>query len=406
MKNILVGQSGGPTAVINSSLYGVIKQGFLYRDEHIEHVYGMVNGIEGFIRGDYLDMEKEFSAETLEQLKTTPAAYLGSCRYKLPDSLDDIVYSKLFARLNQMNIGYVLYIGGNDSMDTVSKLSRYGSRINSPIRFIGVPKTIDNDLTLTDHTPGFGSAAKYVASTVREIAIDASIYNTKSVTIVEIMGRHAGWLTGASALARQFEGDNPVLIYLPETDFDENTFIKQIEKAFETKKNLVVCVSEGIHDSDQKFICEYGNSIGTDNFGHKMLAGCGKYLENLLRSKLGIKVRSVELNVTQRSCTAQISMTDLNEAIEAGSYAVISALHGHTGEMVAFRRISESPYKVVCTLQNVDDICNQEKTVPIQWISENHADVTEEFITYTRPLIQGNVTVPVKDGLPAFVYRK
>lgn len=406
MQNILVGQSGGPTAVINGSLYGVIKQGFLFRDEKIDHVYGMVNGIEGFIRGDYLDMEEEFSTERLEYLKTTPAAYLGSCRYKLPESLDDIVYSKLFARLKQLNIGYFFYIGGNDSMDTVSKLSRYGKRINSQIRFIGVPKTIDNDLILTDHTPGFGSAAKYVASTVREIAIDASIYNTKSVTIVEIMGRHAGWLTGASALARQFEGDNPVLIYLPEIDFDEDKFVAQVEKAFETKKNLVVCVSEGLHDANKKFICEYGSDVGTDNFGHKMLAGCGKYLENLLRDRLDIKVRSVELNVTQRSCTAQISMADLNEAIEAGSYAVISAIAGHSGNMVAFNRVSENPYKVICTLKDVDDICNMEKTVPMEWITADGSDVTDAFTDYVRPLIQGNVITPVENGLPKFVYRK
>lgn len=406
MKNILVGQSGGPTAVINGSLYGVIKQGFLFRDEKVEHVYGMVNGIEGFIRGDVLDMEEEFTTETLEYLKTTPAAYLGSCRYKLPESLDDMIYPELFQRFNQLNIGYFFYIGGNDSMDTVSKLSRYGQRVGSQIRFIGVPKTIDNDLTLTDHTPGFGSAAKYVASTVREIAIDASIYNTKSVTIVEIMGRHAGWLTGASALARQFEGDNPVLIYLPEVDFDEDEFVRQIEKAFESKKNLVVCASEGIHDAGGKFICEYGNSIGTDNFGHKMLAGCGKYLENLLRNRLDVKVRSVELNVTQRSCTAQISMTDLNEAVEAGNYAVISAIHGHSGQMVAFKKISEEPYKVICTLNDVNDICNQEKTVPLTWIAENGADVTDDFIKYTMPLIQGNVHVPVENGMPKFIFRK
>lgn len=259
---------------------------------------------------------------------------------------------------------------------------------------------------LTDHTPGFGSAPKYVAATVREIGIDASIYNTKSVTIVEIMGRHAGWLTGASALARQFEGDNPVLIYLPEVDFDEDVFIAQIEKAFETKRNLVVCVSEGIHDASKKFICEYGSNVGTDNFGHKMLAGCGKYLENLVKNRLGVKVRSVELNVTQRASSAQISNTDLLEAIEAGSYAVISALNGHTGLMTAFERVSTEPYKIQCTLKDVNDICNKEKTVPAEWISENKADVTKDFIDYARPLIEGNIHVPEENGLPKFVYRK
>ncbi|HIT07198.1 MAG TPA: 6-phosphofructokinase [Candidatus Scybalocola faecipullorum] len=406
MKNILVGQSGGPTAVINGSLYGVITEGFRLRDEKIGHVYGMINGIEGFLKGNFRDMDEEFTPETLELLKTTPGAYLGSCRYKLPEDMHDEVYAHLFESFDQLNIGYFFYIGGNDSMDTVSKLSRYAKMHDHPLRVIGVPKTIDNDLTLTDHTPGFGSAAKYVACTVREIAIDASIYNTKSVTIVEIMGRNAGWLTGASALARQFHSDNPVLIYLPEVNFNEEEFLKHLEKAFEKKRNLVVCVSEGIHDAHGKFLCEYGSDVGTDTFGHKMLAGCGKYLENLVRARLGVKVRSVELNVTQRACAAQISRTDLLEAVEAGSYAVISALNGHTGQMVSFRRISETPYKMICTLKNVNDICNKEKTVPAQWISCSHADVTQEFVNYVRPLIAGSIRIPEENGLSKFIYRK
>lgn len=409
MKNILVGQSGGPTAVINSSLYGVIKQGFLYRDEHIEHVYGMVNGIEGFIRGDYLDMEKEFSAETLEQLKTTPAAYLGSCRYKLPDSLDDIVYSKLFARLNQMNIGYVLYIGGNDSMDTVSKLSRYAAQIGSDIRIIGEPKTIDNDLVHTDHTPGYGSAARYVASTVREITTDANVYEKKSVTIVEIMGRHAGWLTAASALARKYVNDNPLLIYLPETAFDQEAFLHAVEKSFEKNCNVVVCVSEGIHDASGTFICEYDSSVGTDTFGHKMLAGCGKYLENLVRSRLGVKARSVELNVCQRCSVSMMSAIDQKEAISAGTFGVQAALNGETGKMVSFIRIktADGSYSMECSLEDVNEICNEEKTVPQEWICKDGSDVTEDFINYALPLIQGAVDIPYgEDGLPDFVYRK
>ncbi len=405
MKNILVGQSGGPTAVINGSLYGVIKEGILFKSEKVGAIYGMVNGIEGFLNDRYLNLEEEFSTETLEYLKTTPAAYLGSCRYKLPEDINDAVYPRLFEKFEALNIGYFFYIGGNDSMDTVSKLSRYAARVGSDIRIIGIPKTIDNDLVMTDHTPGFGSAARYVASTVREIAIDASIYNTKSVTIVEIMGRHAGWLTAASALARQFEGDNPVLIYLPEVDFDEKTFIQQISDKLEEKNNLVVCVSEGIHDYKGMFICEYGNHMSTDNFGHKMLAGCGKYLENLIKSRLGIKVRSVELNVTQRCSSVQISATDLDEAIAAGCYAVISAISGHTGKMVAFDR-TDAPYRMYCSLKDVNDICNKEKTVPLEWITSNKADVTEAFIKYAKPLIQGDMHVPTQDGLPKFVYRK
>ena len=323
----------------------------------------------------------------------------------MPEDINDEVYPRLFKKFEALNIGYFFYIGGNDSMDTVSKLSRYAARVGSDIRIIGIPKTIDNDLVMTDHTPGFGSAARYVASTVREIAIDASIYNTESVTIVEIMGRHAGWLTAASALARQFEGDNPVLIYLPEVDFDEKTFIQQINDKLEEKNNLVVCVSEGIHDYKGMFVCEYGNHMATDNFGHKMLAGCGKYLENLIKNNLGIKVRSVELNVTQRCSSLQISATDLDEAIAAGCYAVISAISGHTGKMVAFDRTDE-PYHMYCSLKDVNDICNKEKTVPIEWITSNKADVTEAFVKYAKPLIQGDMHVPTQDGLPKFVYRK
>ena len=291
-KNLIVGQSGGPTAVINSSLYGVVSEALAHPEE-IEHVYGMVNGIEGFLNGTTLEFTEALPGEKLEMLKNTPGAYLGSCRYKLPESLDDEVYPKLFAKFEEMNIGYFFYIGGNDSMDTVSKLSRYAQKVGSDIIVLGEPKTVDNDLVLTDHTPGFGSAARYVATTVREITIDANVYEKKSVTIIEIMGRHAGWLTAASVLARKYVGDNPLLIYLPEVAFDENEFLAKVNAAFEKNCNVIVCVSEGIHDKDGTFICEYDSSVGVDNFGHKMLAGCGKYLENLVRNKLGVKARSV-----------------------------------------------------------------------------------------------------------------
>ena len=292
-KNLLVGQSGGPTAVINGSLYGVVSEGLKKTDE-IGHVYGMVNGIEGFLNDNYMDMKSLEETNELELLRTTPGAFLGSCRYKLPEELDNEVYPTLFQKFEALDIGYFFYIGGNDSMDTVSKLSRYAEKVDSSIRFIGVPKTIDNDLVETDHTPGFGSAAKYVATTVREIATDASVYdNKKSVTIVEIMGRHAGWLTAASVLARKFEGDNPVLIYLPEVAFDQDAFVAKVEEALKTTPNLVVCISEGINDGKGTFICEFASEVGTDNFGHKMLTGSGKYLENLVKAKLGVKVRSI-----------------------------------------------------------------------------------------------------------------
>lgn len=405
-KNAVVGQSGGPTAVINASLYGTVYEA-LNREDEIGTVYGMINGIEGFLNDQVMDMAPLEESKELELIRTTPGSYLGSCRYKLPEDLNDPVYPQLFARFEAYNIGYFFYIGGNDSMDTVSKLSRYAEKISSNIRVIGIPKTIDNDLVETDHTPGFGSAAKYVASTVREIAIDASVYdNKKSVTIVEIMGRHAGWLTAASALARKFEHDNPVLIYLPETDFDQDAFIEKVRTSLETTPNLVVCISEGIHDNTGTFICEYSNDVGTDTFGHKMLTGSGKYLENLVKERLGVKVRSVELNVCQRCSSSMLSKTDQKEAIASGAYGVKAALNGASGKMVAFERLDGDDYQIDYVLKDVNVICNQEKCVPATWITADGSDVTEDFIRYARPLIQGEVIVPTEDGVPKFAYRK
>lgn len=407
-KNLIVGQSGGPTAVINSSLYGVVSEGIAHSDE-IGEVYGMVNGIEGFLEDRILNFREALPGEQLDYLKHTPGAYLGSCRYKLPESLEDPVYPLLFQKFEEMNIGWFFYIGGNDSMDTVSKLSRYAAQTGSSIRVIGEPKTIDNDLVHTDHTPGYGSAAKYVASTVREITLDASVYEKKSVTIIEIMGRHAGWLTAASALARKYKGDNPFFIYLPESAFDTEKFLKDVESAFEKNCNVVVCVSEGIHDADGTFICEYDSSVGTDTFGHKMLAGCGKYLENLVRDRLGVKARSVELNVSQRCSASLISAADQKEAVSAGRFGIQAALNGETGKMVSFvrRQAEDGSYQMECGLEDVNLICNEEKEVPAEWITENGSDVSEEFIKYVTPLVQGSVNVPLgEDGLPVFVYRK
>ena len=407
-KNLIVGQSGGPTAVINSSLYGVVSEGIAHSDE-IGEVYGMVNGIEGFLEDRILNFREALPGEQLDYLKHTPGAYLGSCRYKLPESLEDPVYPLLFEKFEEMNIGWFFYIGGNDSMDTVSKLSRYAAQTGSSIRVIGEPKTIDNDLVHTDHTPGYGSAAKYVASTVREIILDASVYEKKSVTVIEIMGRHAGWLTAASALARKYKGDNPFFIYLPESAFDTEKFLKDVESAFEKNCNVVVCVSEGIHDADGTFICEYDSSVGTDTFGHKMLAGCGKYLENLVRDRLGVKARSVELNVSQRCSASLISAADQKEAVSAGRFGIQAALNGETGKMVSFvrRQAEDGSYQMECGLEDVNLICNEEKEVPAEWITENGSDVSDEFIKYVTPLVQGSVNVPLgEDGLPVFVYRK
>ena len=393
-KNVIVGQSGGPTAVINASLYGVVYEA-LNREDACGTVYGMINGIEGFLNDRIMDMEPLEKSGELELIRTTPGSYLGSCRYKLPEDLGDEVYPKLFEKFEQYGIGYFFYIGGNDSMDTVSKLSRYAEKTGSDIRFMGIPKTIDNDLVRTDHTPGFGSAAKYVASTVREIAVDASVYdNKKSVTIVEIMGRHAGWLTAASVLARKFDGDNPVLIYLPETAFDPERFISDVNEALEKVSNLVVCISEGINDGNGTFICELAST------------GSGKYLENLVKEKIGVKVRSIELNVCQRCSSAMLSATDQKEAIASGAYGVKCAIEGETGKMIGFSRLAGEDYKIDYVAEDVNLICNQEKTVPLEWITGNGSDIGQEFIDYALPLIKGEVKVPSEDGLPLFAYRK
>ena len=409
MKNLLVAQSGGPTSAINATLAGVVENAL--SSPSVDRIYGSINGIQGVLTENLIDLKTKLTnVSELDLLCQTPASALGSCRVKLKDpAVCADEYETIISVLRKYNIDCFIYIGGNDSMDTVSKLSRYAAKIGSSIRVIGEPKTIDNDLIHTDHTPGFGSAAKYVASTVREITLDANVYEKKSVTIIEIMGRHAGWLTAASALARKYDGDNPLFIYLPETDFDQEAFLKDLEKAFETNCNLIVCVSEGIHDAEGTFICEYDSSVGTDTFGHKMLAGCGKYLENLVRSRLGVKARSVELNVSQRCSAAMISATDQQEAVAAGKFGVQAALNGETGKMVSFIREADADgnYQMVCGLEDVNEICNQEKVVPAEWITPDGHDVTEDFVRYARPLIQGNVNVPLgEDGLPAFVYRK
>lgn len=403
--NIAVGQSGGPTTVINSSLYGVIKEAMNNRDR-IGRIYGMINGIEGFIDGKVIDLEKEMSEEEMELLTHTPAAYLGSCRYKLPDSLEDSMYVEIFKKFKDMNIEYFIYIGGNDSMDTVHKLSLYAKTTNSPVRIIGVPKTIDNDLILTDHSPGYGSAAKYVATTVRDIVMDANVYYTRSVTIIELMGRHAGWITAASVLARKYKEDNPVLIYLPEVEFDVGEFVDRVGDELTKRNNVVVCVSEGIKDENGKFICEYSNEAGTDTFGHKMLTGCGKFLENTIKNELGVKVRSVELNVNQRCKAALASLTDINEAIRAGRYGVTACIEGETGKMVSFKRAEGREYEIELECVECSEVCNKEKIVPREWISEDGTDILDAFINYALPLIQGENKPVMENGMPKYCFRK
>lgn len=403
MGNIIVGQSGGPTSAINASLYGVIKKG--YESGQFEHVYGMINGIEGLINDTIMDLESTYKDSNFDFLKTTPSSYLGSCRFKLPEDLDDKIYQVIFSQFNKYNIVGFYYIGGNDSMDTVSKLSKYATKNNiEGITFIGVPKTVDNDLVNTDHTPGFGSAAKYVATSVREISMDASVYSTiKSLTIVEIMGRHAGWLTAASALARNNKIKNPYYIYLPEVDFDVEKFIADIQNALNQVNNIIVCISEGIHDKDGKFITEYIASSNVDNFGHKYLDGTASVLEQLVKEKLGIKTRSIALSIPQRASSRNLSLTDIDESIKAGIKAVEFGLENKNAVMVAFDRTNE--YEISFVAVDVNEICNKEKKVPREWINDEGNDVSNEVVNYIKPLIQGCVEIVEEDGLPKFLYR-
>ena len=400
-KNAIVGQSGGPTAVINASLYGVVYEA-LNREDIFGNVYGMINGIEGFLHDQLMDMKPLDASGELELIKTTPGSYLGSCRYKLPEDLNDAVYPELFEKFEKYNIGYFFYIGGNDSMDTVSKLSRYAASVNSDIRFMGLPKTIDNDLVLTDHTPGFGSAAKYVASTVREIAIDASVYDNKqSVTIVEIMGRHAGWLTAASALARNEYNTAPHLIYLPETVFDKEQFLDDVRSMLKHRNNVIVAVSEGIHDADGNYITASKSAV--DTFGHQQLSGAGTALEFMVKENIGVKVRSVEVNVLQRCASHLASLTDIEEAFAQGQKAVSLASSGVTASMVTITRTSNHPYTIEYGYSQICDIANEAKSIPVEWINEKGNDVKPELIEYLSPLIQGEVSVSYNNGIPSYM---
>lgn len=405
-KNIIVGQSGGPTAVINGSLYGVASEGIKKTDE-IGTVYGMINGIEGFLQGNYMDLGTLDKTNELELVRTTPGAYLGSCRYKLPEDLHDPVYPELFRRFEELNIGYFFYIGGNDSMDTVSKLSRYAGFMNSSIRFIGVPKTIDNDLVETDHTPGYGSAAKYVATTVREIAIDASVYDNKqSVTIVEIMGRHAGWLAGSAALAA-WVGYGPDLIYLPEVDFDMERFLADVHQVYQAKNKCLIAVSEGIHRADGAFIAEGVSAAANDGFGHTQLGGLAALLADLLRQREpSAKVRGIELSLPQRCGAHSASQTDIDEAFLAGKAAVEAAVAGYSDKMVAFRCTREGGYRCETVLEPLDIVANAEKTVPRAWINADGNGLEQPFIDYVLPLIQGVPRAPQEHSLPRYARLK
>lgn len=400
--NCMVGQSGGPTSVINSSLAGVISAAI--KSNCIDKVYGMKFGIDGVLNEQFIDINNEFDDEKISLLRKTPASFLGSCRNRLPDQFNE-VYVKIFRVFKKYDIKFFFYIGGNDSMDTVSKLSKYAKEINFEINIIGVPKTIDNDLVITDHTPGFGSAAKFVATAVREIGIDATVYDVNSVTIVEIMGRNAGWLTAASALAKTDKLPVPHLIYLPEIDFDIEKFINDIKEVSKTHKNMIVAVSEGIKTKEGKYICESFDVGPVDAFGHKQLSGTAEVLATIVNKRLGWKTRGMELNLTQRCAAHLASLTDNNEAFLAGEKAVEYAINGVTGCMVYFKRGKTKEYTLETDYIDVDKVANFVKNVPLEWINKDGNYVTQECIDYISPLIKGEVEIEYKDGVPVYLDR-
>ena len=399
--NCMVAQSGGPTVAINASLAGVIDG--VMRSGKYATCYGSINGILGILNENYLNLTEMIDdEEKLERLKVTPAMYLGSCRHKLPNYKDDdSPYVFIFNQFAKLNIKAFFYIGGNDSMDTVLKLSDYAAKINSDIRIIGIPKTIDNDLCVIDHTPGFGSAAKYIASTMLEVAHDTFIYAVKSVTIVEIMGRDAGWLTASSALARNEYNTAPHLIYLPEVAFDKEQFLNDIREKLKTLNNVIVAVSEGIRDENGDYIT--ASKAVADQFGHQQLSGAGKALEFLVKENIGVKVRSVEVNVLQRCAAHMASATDLNESFTLGNKAVSLAGEGITASMVTLERVSNIPYEVRYDHAPIAGIANEAKSIPREWINETGNDITPALYEYLKPLIQGEVSISYKDGIPVYM---
>ena len=394
-RNAIVGQSGGPTAVINSSLVGVFQAA---KSRGAQHVYGMRYGVKGLLEEQVVDLSDTLRDNLdIEILKRTPASYLGSCRYKLPVPAEDpALYEKLFGILKKLDVGYFFYIGGNDSMDTISKLSDYACMTGSDIKFMGVPKTIDNDLMNTDHTPGYGSAAKYIGAIMKEITRDSLVYGTRNVTIVEVMGRNAGWLTGAAALAKAEDCEGVDMICLPEVAFDIEHFIERLDVLQRAKAGVVIAVSEGVRVHDGP----------VDAFGHKTLTGAARFLANKAVRELGCKARAIELSTLQRCSSHMASRVDITEAFQVGGAAAKAAFEGHSGEMVGLRRLSNDPYQCTTELHDIHTIANFEKKVPGEWITPDGVGVTQEFLAYMRPLIQAELTPIYVDGLPRHIYIK
>ena len=399
----IIGQSGGPTSVINASAYGVIRTAL--DNPNITGVYGAEHGIVGVLNDRLFDMSKEDPKE-LELLKYTPSSALGSCRYKMKDpDEDDTDYKRILEVFKKHDVRYFFYNGGNDSMDTCNKISKYMQKVGYDCRVMGVPKTIDNDLFGTDHCPGFASAAKYIATSCMEVWHDARVYDKGMICIIEIMGRHAGWLTAASALACEY-GAGPDLIYVPEVDFDMDKFLADVERIYKEKGNVMVAVSEGIHYADGSFVSEAKTSA-TDGFGHAQLGGLAALLANVCKEKTGAKVRGIELSLLQRCGAHLASQTDIEESFMAGKAAVENAVAGITDKMVAFERATENGHYVCKTkLLNLTDVANFEKKVPLEWINDAHNGIKHEFVDYALPLIQGETQMVKVDSLPRFAKLK
>ena len=429
----IFGQSGGPTAVINASAYGVLKTAL--ESDAITNVYGAAHGIRGVLDDRLYDIGQE-EPDELRLLLHTPSSELGSCRYKMADpDTDDTDYRRILEIFRKYNVRYFFYNGGNDSMDTCNKISRYMQAHDWDCRVMGVPKTIDNDLFGTDHCPGFASAAKYIATSCMEVSKDCRVYDTGTITVVEIMGRHAGWLAGSAALASAC-GSGPDLIYLPEVDFDMEQFLADVHRIYQEKNNVLIAVSEGIHYADGSFVSE-AKASATDGFGHAQLGGLAARLAQVIKEHEHAKVRGIELSLLQRAGAHLASQTDIDEAFAAGKMAVEAALSGETGKMVAFERETDTAasepvhaaaavsnaadlgaasascvkhrntvYKIHPVLKDVNLICNQEKKVPAEWITKNGTDVSDDFLAYPQPLIQGDVSHIMENGLPKYLYRK
>ena len=394
----IIGQSGGPSAVINASAYGVIKTAL--DCESITKVYGANHGIKGVLNDRLFVMDEEDPKE-LEKLLYTPSSALGSCRYKIADpDVDDTDYKRILEIFRKYNVRYFFYNGGNDSMDTCNKISRYCAKMGYECRVMGVPKTIDNDLFGTDHCPGFASAAKYIATSLMEVSRDSRVYDVGQVTIVECMGRHAGWLTAAACLGNLY-GDGPDLIYLPEVDFDMDQFLADVKRVYEAKHNCLVAVSEGVHYADGSFVSEAKTS-GTDGFGHAQLGGLAARLAAVVKAATGAKVRGIELSLLQRCGSHVASATDIEESFNSGKIAVESAVSGVTGKMVGFRCDRTNGYRCEYVLFDLMDVANAEKKVPLEWITPEHNGVTRDFVDYCLPLIAGETKQPKINGLPDF----